>query len=77
MKELISTMEKFPLWLKVVLALPFLDIVWVVYRIMRSLDKQNYLGVIIAIIFIIIGIPFLWLIDIICILVKGNVFWID
>ncbi len=77
MKELIVTMEKLPLWAKVLLALPFLDIIWVIYRVIRSLDKQSYFGVILAIILIIIGIPFLWLIDIICILVMGHVFWID
>ncbi len=77
MKDIIVAMEKLPLWAKVVLALPMLDIIWVVYRIIRSLDKKSYFGVILAVILIIIGIPFLWLIDIICILLNGHVFWID
>ncbi len=77
MKNFIVAMEKLPLWLKVVLALPFLDIVWTIYRIIRSLDKQSYFGVILGIIILIIGIPFLWLVDIICILVMGHIFWID
>lgn len=77
MKNFISAMEKLPILAKVLLALPFLDIVWVVYRICRSVDKQNNVGILLAIVAIIIGIPFLWLIDIVCIFVNGNVWWID
>ena len=77
MKNFISAMENLPVFAKVLLALPFLDIIWVVYRICRSVDKQNNVGILLAIVAIIIGIPFLWLIDIVCILVNGNVWWID
>ncbi len=77
MKTLIVEMEKLPLWLKVVLALPVLDVIWVVYRIIRSLDKKSYFGVILGIVMIIIGIPFLWLVDIISVLCFGHILWID
>lgn len=77
MNELISTIDKLPKWLKIVLALPVLDIVWVIYRIVKSLAKESYFGVILAVVLIIIGIPFLWLIDIITIVIKDTVFWID
>ncbi len=77
MKKFIETMDNFPLIVKVLLALPFLDIIWTIYRIVKSLDKESYFGVILGVIIIFLGIPFLWLVDIIFILVKGNVFWID
>lgn len=77
MKGFIVAMEKLPLIVKVLLALPMLDIIWVVYRIARSIDKQSTFGILLGVIMIIIGIPFLWLIDIITILVTGNVWWID
>ena len=77
MKTLIVEMEKLPLWLKVVLALPVLDVIWVVYRIIRSLDKKSYFGVILGIVMIIIGIPFLWLVDIISVLCFGHILWFD
>ena len=70
-------MEKLPLLGKILLALPMIDIVWVVYRIVRSADKQSTFGILLGVLAIIIGIPFLWLIDIITILVTGNVWWID
>ena len=77
MKEFIVAMEKLPLLAKVLIALPFLDIIWVVYRLARSIDAKNNVGIIIAVVGIIIGIPFMWLVDIITILVTGNVWWID
>ena len=77
MKNFILTMEKLPLLAKVLLALPMLDIVWVVYRIVRSADKQSTFGILLGVIMIIVGIPFLWLVDIITILVTANVWWID
>lgn len=77
MKSFIVAMEKLPLLVKVLLAIPMLDIVWVVYRIVRSVDKKSTFGILLGVLLVIIGIPFLWLIDIITILVTGNVWWID
>ena len=77
MKDLIKTFDSLPLIVKVILAIPALDIIWWIYRICRSLDKNNIVGVVIAVILMCVGIPFMWVIDIICILVKGSVFWID
>ncbi len=77
MKKLIETIDSLPLILKIILAIPALDIVWVIYRIARSLEKKNMIGVIIAVVAIIVGLPWLWLVDIICILLKGTVWWID
>ncbi|MBQ7921615.1 MAG: hypothetical protein IJ325_03440 [Clostridia bacterium] len=77
MTDLIKTFDSLPLIVKVILAIPALDIIWWIYRICRSLDKNNIVGVVIAVILMCVGIPFMWVIDIICILVKGSVFWID
>lgn len=77
MKDLIKTFDSLPLIVKVILAIPALDIIWWIYRICRSLDKNNIVGVVIAVVLLCVGIPFMWLVDILCILVKGNVFWID
>ena len=77
MKNFVEAMEKLPLWLKVVFALPALDIIWVVYRIAKSIDKNNTIGIVLAIVLIIVGIPFLWLVDIITLLISNYVLWID
>lgn len=74
MKAYNNWMDNNPLWLKVVLALPFLDILWVVYRLFKSIEDNNVVGIIVAIILIFFA-PILWLIDIITLLVMGKVLW--
>jgi len=75
MKELIKAIDELPLLIKVILAIPALDIVWGIYRICRSLDKNNVTGLVISI--ILLFVPFMWLIDIILILMKGTVWSMD
>ncbi len=77
MKALIDAMAGLPKLVKLILCIHALDIVWMIYRICRSLEKKNTLGAIIAIVLLFVGIPFVWLIDLICVLVKGEVWWID
>ncbi len=77
MKKFVKVMDGLPLIVKFILAIPFLDIIWVIYRLVKSLSKDNMLGVVLAIVLIIVGIPFLWLVDMIFIVLKGQVLWID
>lgn len=77
MKSFINGMDGLALWIKIILALPGLDIVWNVYRLVRSIDKGNALGIVLGVILIIVGIPFMWLVDIISLIVANKVLWID
>ena len=77
MDNFIKTVDDLPLIVKIILALPVIDIVWVVYRIIKSAQKQSMFGVVLGVIMIIIRIPFLWLIDIISLIVCNKVLWID
>ncbi len=77
MSQFVSAMDKMPKLVKVLLALPALDIVWVIYRICRSISKNNMLGIVLGVVLLIVGIPFLWLIDIITIVATDKVLWID
>lgn len=77
MNELVKSMDSLPKVVKVLLAIPFLDIIWVVYRLCRSIVKKNTLGIILGILLIIFGIPFLWLVDIITLVAMDKVIWID
>ena len=77
MKSFIKAIDDLPTLVKLILALPGLDIVWVIYRLLRSLVKNNILGVIVAVVAIVVGLPWLWLVDIICILLNGKVWWVD
>ena len=77
MKSFIKAIDDLPTLVKLILALPGLDIVWVIYRLLRSLVKNNILGVIVAVVAIVVGLPWLWLVDIICSLLNGKVWWVD
>ncbi len=77
MKDIVKTFDNLPLLIKLILALPALDIVWNIIRVCRSLAKNNNVNAIIAVILVVVGIPFMWLIDIICIVLNGKIWWLD
>ncbi len=73
MKELIKQIDNLSLLIKVILAIPALDIVWGIYRIIHAVDDKNTTGLVISI--LLLFVPFMWLIDIFCIILKGNVWY--
>lgn len=77
MKSLIKTLDDLPLILKVIFCIPMLDIIWSVYKICRSLDKGNVVGIVLGILTIFPGAVFIWLIDLITVLLNGKVWWLD
>ena len=78
MKSFCKMMEELPLWAKIVLALPALDIIWAVYRIVKSAIKNNVVGILIGVLFIVLGLFPVAVFDIIyLILYQKNVWWID
>lgn len=74
MKELISALDNLPLVAKIILAV-FLDIVWHIYRIMKSVDTNNTTALIVSI--ILLFIPFMGIIDLIVLILKGEVLYLD
>ena len=77
MKQFLETMKNLSRTVKLILALPFLDIVWNVTRLCRSLEKNNMVGVAIAAALVIFGAPFVWIIDLVCIYKNDDIWWID
>lgn len=77
MKDFIKALDELPLLVKIILALPVIDIVWVIYRIIKSAVSDNTLGIVLGVLLLIIGIPFLWLIDIITLIVYNKVLWLE
>ncbi|MGI6781503.1 MAG: hypothetical protein ACOX56_01505 [Acholeplasmataceae bacterium] len=71
----VKWMDNNPKWLKVVLALPVVDVLWVVYRLIKSINDKNVLGIVLAVLLIVIGLPWLWLLDIITLLLLDKVLW--
>ena len=77
MTNFIKAMDSLSIILKIILALPMLDIVWVVYRIIRSVNNNSVFGIVLGVLLLIIGIPFLWLVDIITLIFINKVLWVD
>lgn len=77
MKKFIKAMDDLPLIVKIILAIPALDIIWNIVRVCRSAAANNFLGVILGILLIVVGIPFMWLVDIISLVCLNRVLWID
>ncbi len=77
MKGIVKAFDGLPKIVKFILALPALDIVWAVYRLCRSLNKNNVLGIVLAIIMLFVCPVIFWLVDMITILLANKVLWID
>ena len=77
MKNFIKAMNDLPWIVKLILCFPMLDIVWNITRLIRSIDKNNMLGIVLDIVLLVVGAPFVWLIDLICVITKGNIWWLD
>lgn len=77
MGELIKAMDGLPKIVKIILAIPMLDIIWAIYRLCKSINAKNTLGIVLGIVLLIVGIPFLWLVDIITLLLMDKILWID
>ena len=62
---------------KIIFALPVLDILWAVYRLFSVLtrDKKDVLTIVTTCLLIVVGIPFLWIGDIVCIAMDKPVLW--
>lgn len=72
MKGFIKWMDSAPLLIKILFALPVLNVVYAIYRIAKGLDKGNLLLVIVGIIWIFLGTTILWIVDLICIILFGK-----
>ncbi len=77
MRKFIETMDNLPFIAKIILCIPVLDVIWNVTRLLKSIEKKNIVGIVIAGALLVIGAPFVWLIDLIFIILKGNIWWLD
>lgn len=68
----VKWMDNAPLWLKIVFALPFVAVIWAVYRIIKGACTGKMLVLIGGILWILLGWALLWLVDLICIIIYKN-----
>lgn len=77
MKTFTNAMENLSWIVKLILAIPVLDIIWNIYRFCKSYTNKSLLGCILAILLIVPGTAFVWVVDIISVLVFKKILWID
>ncbi|MBE0700270.1 MAG: hypothetical protein IH571_01155 [Acholeplasmataceae bacterium] len=74
MRDLVKSFDNLPWIAKFILALPILDgIAWGIYRLAKGLDKKDNVLVLAGILWIFLGIAFLWIIDLITVILYGRV----
>ncbi len=71
--EYIQWMEGQSKAIKILLALPFLDITWAIYRLVKAILAKDTMSIVIAIVILCLAPYFWWIIDLVFIIVKGNV----
>ena len=74
MKELVKKLNGLDLLFKLILCIPVLDLVWSVGRVLNGLAKKDILWTIIGILTIVPGAVFMWLVDLVLILMRGKAF---
>lgn len=71
----VKAMDSLPLWAKIIFALPFLDIVWAIYRIVKGVCKDDIIRIVVGVVWIVAGATVCWVLDIVCLLLGRNVFF--
>lgn len=74
MKGIVKAINDLPLIIKLLLCIPVVEIIYGVCRVINGVAKGNILWIIGGILTIIPGATFMWLIDLIWVLVKGHAF---
>ena len=74
MKEAIKFFDDLPWIVKLILCIPALDILWTVYRLLKSLEAKNTVAIVVSVILIFFA-PFVWLVDLICVILNKQVWW--
>ena len=72
---MVKWFEEAPFWLKVIFALPLLDIVWGVFRIVKGATKGDNGLIAIGVVWVILGGPILWIVDMVSIIIKKHPIW--
>ncbi len=76
MNSIVKSFDSLPKIVKIIFALPFLDIIWAIYRLIRSISKCNVLAILLSIVMLVLCPAIFWIVDLITIIVSDKVLWI-
>ena len=74
MKSLIKQVNSLPLLIKLLLCIPAVEIFYGICRVINGIVKNNVLWIVLAILTIVPGAFFMWVLDVIWVLWKGHAF---
>ena len=63
--EIIKAFDELPKIVKIIFALPFLDIIWAVYRIIKGACTNNTTTLVAGIVWVIFGCFITWVLDLV------------
>ena len=63
--EIIKAFDELPKVVKIIFALPFLDIIWAVYRIIKGACTNNTTTLVVGIVWVIFGCFITWVLDLV------------
>ena len=74
----VKAMDNLPWICKIILALPGLDLIWAIYRIVKGAVKGNTVTLIAGIVWLLVGgWTIFWLVDIIFLIMKKPLLFAD
>lgn len=76
MNAIVKGFDSLPKIVKIILALPVLDVVWAIYRIIRSLAKKSFIATLLSILMLILCPTVFWIVDLITIIFLNKVLWL-
>lgn len=69
---IIKAFDELPWILKLILAIPALDVVWAIYRIIKGVTTDNLFLLVVGILWIVPGIAFGWIVDLVSIILYKH-----
>lgn len=72
MKEFLKGIDNLPKIAKIILCLPVIDIIWAIYRIVKGIDSNNTLLLVLGIVWIFFGSTVTWVVDLITTVLNGK-----
>ena len=77
MKEFMKQVHNLPFIAKLLLCIPMVDIFYSVCRIINGVVRNDVLRLVIGILTVIPGAFFVWIIDLVFVIWKGDAFFLD
>jgi ABC-type Na+ efflux pump permease subunit len=76
MKDLVKAYKDLNWVIKLILCIPFLEIVTSVVRVLDGICENNVLKIVLSVLTIFPGAAFMWVVDLIWVLVYKRHFWL-